>query len=365
MIKYDIVLKGINEFYPKLNNKTYNILKVDNKEKQKFMCDIINEFIKSQNKNLTEKHYIGIDYEFNKVMKNMKDIALMQLNLENDSNIGYIFILYPPELSKDNLNTIIRLLTNENIYKILHGAESLDIPYIYNQLLKTKDNINKFCMNFYDTKYLCDYYNLENNISTKCSIYDLLLNQKIVTQDKINWLNKIEEKMGPIYLIKINIHNLSNYVLNYSLYDVIYLPELLKKFINIPEPRNIFYSKIIPEISCVIHSYKRNIDNTFTNIELLINNMNIYFVKKDKTTVSLQEMYCKYIEKITLPKITEIHYFKKFLNIIYKLIVYYHITMNNIVYKNNKEEFRKDKIKQYIEWIKQYKYIYDVVNIIN
>jgi hypothetical protein len=182
-------------------------LKVDTKDKENYMCKIINKFIVSQNKNLTEKHFIGIDYEFNKVSKDNKDIALMQLNLENDNNTSYIFILYPPELSKENFDILISLMTNKYIYKILHGSESLDIPYIYNQLLKTKDKIEKFCINFYDTKFLCEYQQIENNYNGKCSIYDLLLGQNIITQNKVDYLNNIEEKMGPIYLIKIDIHN--------------------------------------------------------------------------------------------------------------------------------------------------------------
>ena len=353
MIKYDIILKGKNEFYPNLNNKQYNVLKVDTKEKQDFMSDIINKFILSQSKNHTEKHYIAIDYEFNKVSKDKKDIALMQLCLENDSNVSYIFILLPSILSKDNMNILIQLMTNTMIYKILHGSESLDIPYIYNQLLITKDKIDKFCVNFYDTKYLCEYNMIENNITTKCSIYDLLLNQKVVTQKKIDELNRIEDKMGPIYMIQIDIHNLSNYVLYYALYDVIFLPELLKKFLN----RSEIYRKTIPEISCIINSYKRNIDPMFGFIETLINSMNIYFIRKDNNRILLKDLF----NKVVLHKLTQINYFKRFIIILYKLIFYNNVLKNNIVYKNSNEQVKKDELDKYIEWIKQYKYIYNII----
>ena len=33
-MKYDIILNGKNEFYKNLNNKTYNILKVDTLDKE-------------------------------------------------------------------------------------------------------------------------------------------------------------------------------------------------------------------------------------------------------------------------------------------------------------------------------------------
>ena len=41
-MNYDIILKGKQEFFPKLNNKTYNILKVDDKKKEdlrKSLCE--------------------------------------------------------------------------------------------------------------------------------------------------------------------------------------------------------------------------------------------------------------------------------------------------------------------------------------
>ena len=122
---FDIILNGKNEFYENLNNKTYNILKVDNIQKETFMIKIIKDFMNSKNK------YIGMDFEFKQVAKVDKEIALMQINLENDSDIGYIFILYPPSLIKDNYDILIKLISDPETIKILHGAESLDIPYLF------------------------------------------------------------------------------------------------------------------------------------------------------------------------------------------------------------------------------------------
>ena len=212
------------------------------------------ETILLKSKDLTNKHYLGIDFEFNKVSKTDRDVALMQINLENDSNNGYIFALYPPELSKEDNKILIDLLTNTRIIKILHGSESLDIPYLFNQLLITSENINNFCIGFNDTKYLCDYLHLEKGLKGKCSIYNLLADNKVITQNKVIELEKIEEITGPIYLVKIDVHNMSEYILKYSLYDVIYLPELIKKFLSI----SIVYTHIIPNISCLINKFKRN-----------------------------------------------------------------------------------------------------------
>ena len=271
-MEFNLILNGKDEFYKNLNNKIYQILVIDNIEAEKYMFNIVNNF---------HDGYLGIDLEFNHVSKQKIDVALMQLNLEDESNIGYIFLLNPAELSDINYNNLINLLTRKNIIKILHGAESLDIPYLFNQLLITKENINNFCNNFYDTRYLCEYYKTlhpptdENPNKISCGIYNLLVLLKIITPEKLIELEEIEEKMGPIWLIKINVNHLGPSLLKYSLYDVIFLPELLKKFLNY---NDIYYTNIIPELTILIYKYKKNVENQFIHLEKLISKMNIYFV---------------------------------------------------------------------------------------
>ena len=287
---FDIILKGKNEFYDSINNKIYNILVINSHKKEKMMIKIINNFLKNQNKYNDEMHYIGIDFEFNKVSKTHRDVALMQICLENNSDEAFILIINPKNLK--NTQILIDLLTNKFIIKILHGSESLDIPYIFDQLLIDKDNIELFCNNFYDTKYLCDYYNLNiNKINNKgCSIYDLLLSQNIISKNKYDELDKIEEKMGPIYLININIYKLSDALLKYSLYDVLFLPELIKKLINYGYE----YKYIIPQISVIINKYKRNVELEFIELEKIINSMNIYYFYYDNQRYNLNDIWSIY-----------------------------------------------------------------------
>lgn len=367
-MKFDIILKGSEEFYPKLNNKIYNILKIDNIEKENYMTNIINSFIKNQNDNINEKHYIGLDYEFNKVSKTSRDVALMQMNLENNSDQAYIFVLYPPTLSQREKNNdiLIKLLTNRNMIKILHGSESLDIPYLFDQLLIDKDHINNFCYNLYDTKFLCDYYHLTNNSDGKCSIYNLLIDNKIITNDKVKDLELIEEKMGPIYLIHIDIHKLNNNVLKYSLYDVLFLIELIKKFINI----DIVYSKIIPDVTVAIHKYKRNVESIFLELEENMNRMNLYFIKENNNRILLQDIWSMYYfyssdKKFYLDKIKEIHYFKKFFDILTKFITY-SILINCkelIIYKKNNEKYINNiDFNKYYGWLNNYKYLFNIID---
>jgi len=352
-MNWDLTLKGTKEFYPNLNNKKYLILKVDDETKQNFMADLFEKFIENQNKNINQTHIIGIDFEFNKVRKGDRDVALMQINMENDSDLAYIFVLYPPELNKRTHGFLIKLITHKNIYKILHGAESLDIPYLFNQLLIEKNLIDGFCSNFYDTRFLCDYFHIENNLNTRCSIYYLLLEQKIINQDKFDELEKIEEKTGPIYMITIDIHKLGFHVLRYSLYDVIYLPELIRKFLQMGWA----YTHLVPEVTCMINKYKRDPANKFNQLEKLINSMNLNFIYESDKIILLNEIWEIYnltIEEKYLTKVQQIPYFKKFIEIIMKFVVYQNLCTNLKVYVNKKDLVEQINWNQWWEEINKY-----------
>jgi hypothetical protein len=65
----------------------------------------------------------------------------------------------------------------------------------------------------------------------KCSIYYLLEEYKIITSKKIKELESIEDITGPMYLIEIDIHKMDFNIFRYSLYDVLFLPDLIKKFL--------------------------------------------------------------------------------------------------------------------------------------
>jgi hypothetical protein len=369
-MKPDKILYGKDEFYPNINNKIYNVYKIDNIKKEKYMNRIFKYFIINQKDNINEKHFIGIDFEFNKISKNDRDVAMMQINLENNLEIGYIFLLYPPDLQLKSKKRLIKLLTVSEFIKILHGSESLDIPYLFNQLLIKKKLINKFCKNFYDTKYICDYINTnmkaqtlelkqQDGVVTKsCSIYDFLLDNKIVTKNQINMLEKNEEMMGPIYLININIYKLSDSLFNYTLYDVLYLPELIKKFIDINDNSIL----IISELSGLVNKYKRNIENKFNNLELQINNINNYFfIYKNKkfTLLNIWNNFYSTINDINIFK--NINYFKNFFKIIIKYIVYYNIYLKFNILKKNKEQFLINDFDKYFKWLKLYPNVYKLL----
>ncbi len=328
------------------------------------MINFFKKFMETINNNF--ECYIGIDYEFNKVSKGDREVALMQINLEDNTNIGNVFVLYPPELNKNNRDILIKLITHPKLIKILHGAESLDIPYMFHQLLVTKENIEGFCTNFYDTKYLCDYIHISTNKPGKCSIYNLLLDNQIITQKKFDELEKIEQITGPIYLINIDIHNIDFNVFRYSLYDVLFLVELIKKYFTY----GIVYKSILPDITHAIYKYKRNIENEFNQIELLVNQSNLYFIYDNHNIITLQEIWEVYYNIITdkdkyLENIKQINYFRGFFVILTKMIVYYNLNKLFTIYKNKSTKIKAFNISPYIKWLKKYPYLYSLIKEFN
>jgi hypothetical protein len=357
-MSYNLILNGLKEFYPKTNNIRYNVLKVDNANKINIMIYQMKSFIKNQNK---AKHYIGIDLEFNKVSKDTKDIALMQINMENDKKEAYIFLFKPSELN-NNKKVLVELLTSPHIIKILHGSESLDIPYIFNELLVTKKNIDNFCSNFYDTKFLCEYYNIMNRIKKSCSIYSLLEDHNIITHKKVKELEANEKDMGSISEITIDIYNMNDNILKYALYDVIFLPQLIKKLLSYGN----IYRHIIPDITHLIFKNKRNIEEDLQGLEKLINEQNNHFIKYEDKKFSLNIIYEIFLYQLfSFNDMIEINYFKNFFNIITKLIIYKNINDNYTVYIKNNIKSKLIDYSEYYIWLKQYNYIDNLIKEIN
>jgi hypothetical protein len=275
----------------------------NNKKLEKYIQDFINK-----------KSYklIGIDFEFNR-KNNKREIALCQIIFINDTKDKDIFLFYPPNINK---NIFEKLLISDNIIKILHGGESLDMPYLFDNIIN-KNNRNKFLMNLHDTKYLCEYYNAENNIvNGKCRIYDLLLQRKVITISKYNELMDNDKKMGNIWEININVKNMSNELILYCVGDVLYLPDLYNSF-----PKNEIYTHIIQEISCVnfLLRYEKKIDNIFTDISKYnLNKIDNLYTYND---VYITVFYWLMTNNI-ISNMYQITYFKKFIEIIIKTTLY-------------------------------------------
>ena len=294
-----------------LNIKDVKI--IDNKDK-------IIDFIKYI-KNISNK-LVGIDLEFNNI-NNKREIALVQINIYN--SYKKIFIINPLDFDKNQIEVFKTFLFKNKI--IMHGAESLDIPNMFNEILLTDNERIQFLKNYIDTKFLCEYQNILNNYNRKCKIYELLLNQKVIDQKIYDYLEKNEELMGHIYNILIDIKKLKNnkQLILYSSYDVYYLGELYISLLNL-ENLEIFmdFVRLI-----ILIRYNSNL-NKYSS---LVNSMNNYIDSKSKKR--LNDIYNDYIKKNInqlLLLLLQIPFIKKIAEIIIKYQVYKNITDTNIVY---------------------------------
>jgi hypothetical protein len=317
----------------KENNMEYNIIVCNTNSNILFMIQYIKNYLK-----ITQKKYIGIDFEFNRE-NNKRVIALCQINFEvKNDKTHYIFLFYPPDIQKLNNNILVELFTSKNTIKILHGSESLDIPYLFSEILININDKNDFLVNFYDTKYMCEYYNISNNfIQNKCKIYELLYQMNVITKNKLNMLNTNDKNMGNIWEIDIKINKLSKNVILYSLYDVIYLPELFKKF-----PKNYIYRKLLPSINNFNLIYKISLINTLTNISANIAKYNTNYYIIDQKKYSFNEIYTIIYYWFDSDKffnnIFQLNYFKKSYEIFIKDTLYRLLTMRQAIDVNQKNK---------------------------
>lgn len=238
----DIYIKGseLNS-----NNKNiYYILKCDTNKNIEIGIEFFLLYI-LYSKNLNCKAYLGIDLEYNnydelkkkqKQFKNKfgRETALIQICCDlSFMKKSYIIIIDPHDITKNKLYyDITKTLLCSNSIKILHGGDGLDIPYLYDQFLINKKDIIEFTNKLYDTKFLCDYLNIIRKDRTRCNIYSFLRNENIMSQKKLDELLKNEHEMGKIQELYVDIKNMSNEFTKYSIYDVIYLKDLLIKILE-------------------------------------------------------------------------------------------------------------------------------------
>ncbi len=274
----------------------------------KLLEDYIKEFI-----NYKGYKAIGVDFEFNRV-KNKREIALCQINFKKN-NREDIFLFYPPNIKKE----IFKNLLISDCIKILHGSESLDLPYLFDNIITNNDR-DKFFNNLIDTRYLCEYYNSSNNIDARCRIYELLLEMKVISQRKYNKLMENDKLMGNIWEINIDINKESfsknKQLIKYCVYDVLYLHKLFNKF-----PKNDIYHKVIPEIGCIafILRYDNKLDKLFTDISK-------HNLKKYDENYNYNDIYISVFEWIMtdsfMYNLYQINYFRKFIELIIKNILF-------------------------------------------
>jgi hypothetical protein len=233
------------------------------------------------------------------------------------------YIIYPPNLDIQTYDYFkTHIMANPNILKILHGSESLDIPYLVEEFFKFDLSLTiDFFLSMIDTRYLCEYLNLERSEPNICRIYDLLEKTKIIDPTEKANLEANEEKMGHIYEILIDINTITPELITYSIHDVVYLIDLylyLKTQIIKSNPKN-YYLLIDIQRYCFME--KRSVTNIGDDL-VIINQMNNYFYFINKTTKSNKYIIDKINPKQSDEITTNLDYYHK-INLIktYELIL--------------------------------------------
>ena len=129
-------------------------------------------------------------------------------------------------------------------------------------------------------------------------------------------------------MVHIEIKNMSDKVLEYAVYDVLYLVSLYNKI-----PKN----ELISEISRNIFYYKRIDDKYFNKINEIVKKYNNFFVIVNGENIKLIDFYYFIIYTLNdnlILKLLEITYFKSFLETTYRYMIYDLISTKYIIYEN-------------------------------
>ena len=320
-IPYDLIL---DNFY---------VVKIDSEIKRKFFIIYSVHYMIKYHKKIK---YIGIDYEFDK-----NKIALAQFGFyekikdANHKYDGIIFITDPNEYNQKDNEIIINSIYTSNIWKILHGADSLDIPYIYS-FLKDKDSIIKFTSKMIDTRFLCEYSKITNKTeNNKCSIYDAMLYFNAISKSKYDELYELNKKMPPIYKISWKIDKISEINLKYAAYDVLFLRRFARKILKKYTKNDInFIIQLTHLIYYNKHLIKIDSIDFMNNYYISINNKKILLI-------DIFENLKKHFEKLN--NILQIQYFKSTIVNIVKNILYYSIANKYIIYGTSNIKYKIDK----------------------
>jgi hypothetical protein len=290
---------------------------------------------------------LSIDLEFNG-----KSASLMQLHFET-FNFNWIFVIDPN--TQDDF-FITNILCNMHIIKIMHGSESIDIPYIFTSLFKNDHKmIDDFTRSLYDTRFLCEYVkHATNHYDTKitnkpvsCTIYTALLDFNVIDSTQYKSLMSIYNKMGPVQDVAWSVNNLGKMQLQYAYYDVVYLRQLFKNTMNTSTKiyNGLILISLIFRLVCL---EKSNVTNVITLAKHESDVLNNYIIM-DLDTIMNHE-FTTLLPKIILDSksifdgldvntLFMVTYLKKSIMTLIKKTVYVCISKKYKIYKDKKTLF--------------------------
>lgn len=346
-----------------INNKKINVYKVNNNNLfETFISLFYFDSILIANHgyllNLKVKHcFLTIDFE-----KDIKKNMLMQLYF-NHFKQNWIFIINPHDFSNELVSLFTKnILENKYIFKLMHGSDSLDIPFINSYFCKnSKISFSNFILHTYDTLLPCEYVTTYGNIINKqnnkvsCSLYNALLNFKVIDEKQYEYLSHLSDSMGEIWKINWNIHHLTSSQLKYSYYDVCYLRPLYKNIILESKKINVLIGiKFIADIYKLIWLSKTQCSDIVDTIKKENDDMNNYIIHEKKT---MNDYYDNIMLNYTLEGglllnvFAAINYIKKTCIALFKKIIYSQLSQKYVIYINKKDKL--DKMISYEELFKE------------
>lgn len=352
----DMILHSKNEMKNVSSNVVFHIVAVNEPMKKKIFSVFILAYYFNLS-NLRKKQFLGLDFEFNN-----REIALMQMNFELDKD-GYIFLLDPTEIYDVVYDFFITdILGNKNVVKILHGSDALDIPYVFDGLLRSDQNtIKNFMRTFIDTRFLCEYIKDDS----KCTIYNALLFFGTIDKQKHEFLEQTHENMGDPEDISWNAYTMDKYYILYGLYDVIFLKKFYYDMFNYfkynVQDNDIIFTNIIPELTRVSFLERRKVTNVMDQIKKEIDPMNNYRIKGQ----TLVTIFNKIVDTIIvfiieeplvkIVKLRNINFLRKYVTIICKNVLYHVLSNKYTIYKTkNNINTKKIYINDIIDYFKSH-----------
>ncbi len=351
-----IVLTGIEEMNiinPKFDPHSiyYYIFSAENAEMIKLFQVYITFFYLQA---LFSKYeYACFDFEYTLQQNKLTQIAFESA----ESPFVMTWITNINEFAEEDRQRYIDLLfLNENITKILHGGDSLDMPFIHNILFGGSNELfKKFVFQCVDTRFPCEYYKIANNeLANKCSIYDALLYFGVITQEQYARHEQNVVNMGPSSDISWNIHLLGKAQTLYAIYDVLYLKQFYLKMILLAqslvsdeykEGQKVLYTGLLKELVNFVYFERHEISQIGATCKAEIDPINNFMIRKSRSgktvNLTLITIFNGVIKGIIMPnplyeldKLMSVNWFKTPLTNIFKKIVYSLLTVRYEIYKD-------------------------------
>ena len=352
---YYFLLEGRKEMQVLPKDITYYIsVATKNEQNIQFHAFILLYALESM---FNRHFYVGVDFEYTN-----KKIQLAQLNFEHNVDLRSIIMLVSPnELDKVITDNFINLIMcNTSIKKILHGSDSLDLPYVYDHLLaKDNNKIIKFTKGLIDTRFLCEYYKLSRNevSDSKCSIYDedptrsAIYYFGLVSTEQQNKLTELLASMPAPHDIVWNIFKMPKSQIYYAQYDVLYLKYFYYRIMNKAsqdEDSDVgkkeileLYQNVLNELAQFIFLDHREIVLLVKKCKEDVDPVNNYFIRKGNSVLKLVEIFADLSAnintvnpKVSLDKIIKVNYFKASVMTIVKRIIYGVVSRKCKIYKS-------------------------------